>query len=159
MCDWNHTTQAMLKCSQPSPIMLLQHIRKPIPFLSPVLYIPSLYYTFFNSETFYLLVKFRFRISYHIPATVWCFSSTVYLFKLPVDHLAYSIRHINLSFSDHRHHVSNSQHSHHHSAHSNMALQFNTLAISCKPKATTALTNESYSQHWHCNFGVSAKQF
>lgn len=45
-----------------------------------------------------------------------------YLLKLPVDHLAYSIKHIHLSFSDHGHHVSNSQHSHHCSTHSNMTL-------------------------------------
>jgi len=38
--------QAMLKWSQPSPIMPLHHIRKAIHFFSPVLFVPSLYYTF-----------------------------------------------------------------------------------------------------------------
>ena len=46
----------MLKCSQPSPIMPLHRICKAIHFLSPVLFIPSRYYAFFNSEYFYLLV-------------------------------------------------------------------------------------------------------
>ena len=51
-------SQAMLKCSKPSPIMFLHHICKAIPFLSPVLFIPSLYYAFSISENFYLLVMY-----------------------------------------------------------------------------------------------------
>ena len=56
----------MLECSQPSSIMSLHHLCKCIHFLSPVglLFIPSLYYAFFDSENFYLLVY-------------WCFNSAL----------------------------------------------------------------------------------
>jgi len=43
----------MLKCSEPSPIMPLHHIRKAVHLLSPVVFIPSLL-RIFNSEIFYL---------------------------------------------------------------------------------------------------------
>jgi len=47
--------QAMLKCSQPSQIMTLHRLWKAIFFLSPVLFIPSLYYAFLIQRIFIYL--------------------------------------------------------------------------------------------------------
>ena len=56
--------QAMLKCSQPSTIMPLHHICKAIHFLSAVLFVPSLYYTFLIRRIFiYLLLLLVGRVT------------------------------------------------------------------------------------------------